>query len=413
MITGSHNPADYNGFKICVGRDTIHGHQIQELRAIMEKNRAERSRPHAKARSPTARSSRPTSNIWSRTRARSRARKSSSTPATAPRARSPRAFQAPGRGRRPAFLRARRPLPEPPSGPDRRRRISRISSRRCARKRPTSASPSTATPIASASSTRTAAIIFGDELMVLFSRDILREKPGRDDHLRSEVEPPPLQRHRRSRRQTDHVEDRPLPHQIQDEGNRPRSPARCPAIFSSRTATSVTTTRSTPALRVFEIASRHAGPLSSLLEDLPPTRLHARDPRRLRGREEVPARRGNQAPPRAPSTRSTTSTASAWTSATAGAWCALRTRSPCSCSASRRRTLHAWRRSAPWWKPSFTPPRSRSVTRRFRPRLPLRTNLICCVASGMSTPPCARENPTLCLALYTLGRWLARVGAPN
>jgi phosphomannomutase/phosphoglucomutase len=37
MITGSHNPADYNGFKICVGRDTIHGHQIQELRAIMEK----------------------------------------------------------------------------------------------------------------------------------------------------------------------------------------------------------------------------------------------------------------------------------------------------------------------------------------------------------------------------------------
>lgn len=37
MVTGSHNPADYNGFKICVGRDTIHGHQIQELRALMEK----------------------------------------------------------------------------------------------------------------------------------------------------------------------------------------------------------------------------------------------------------------------------------------------------------------------------------------------------------------------------------------
>ncbi|MBY0469885.1 phosphomannomutase/phosphoglucomutase [bacterium] len=37
MVTGSHNPAEYNGFKICVGRDTIHGHQIQELRALMEK----------------------------------------------------------------------------------------------------------------------------------------------------------------------------------------------------------------------------------------------------------------------------------------------------------------------------------------------------------------------------------------
>ncbi len=37
MVTGSHNPSDYNGFKICVGKDTIHGHQIQELRTIMER----------------------------------------------------------------------------------------------------------------------------------------------------------------------------------------------------------------------------------------------------------------------------------------------------------------------------------------------------------------------------------------
>jgi phosphomannomutase/phosphoglucomutase len=37
MITGSHNPADYNGFKTCVGKDTIYGTQIQEMRALMEK----------------------------------------------------------------------------------------------------------------------------------------------------------------------------------------------------------------------------------------------------------------------------------------------------------------------------------------------------------------------------------------
>lgn len=36
MVTGSHNPADYNGFKICAGRDTLHGSQIQELRKIIE-----------------------------------------------------------------------------------------------------------------------------------------------------------------------------------------------------------------------------------------------------------------------------------------------------------------------------------------------------------------------------------------
>jgi phosphomannomutase/phosphoglucomutase len=37
MVTGSHNPADYNGFKVCVGKDTIHGSQIQDLRVLMEK----------------------------------------------------------------------------------------------------------------------------------------------------------------------------------------------------------------------------------------------------------------------------------------------------------------------------------------------------------------------------------------
>ena len=36
MVTGSHNPSNYNGFKICVGKDTIHGHQIQEIRVLME-----------------------------------------------------------------------------------------------------------------------------------------------------------------------------------------------------------------------------------------------------------------------------------------------------------------------------------------------------------------------------------------
>jgi phosphomannomutase len=37
MITGSHNPPDYNGFKISVGKATIFGEEIQELRKIIEK----------------------------------------------------------------------------------------------------------------------------------------------------------------------------------------------------------------------------------------------------------------------------------------------------------------------------------------------------------------------------------------
>ncbi|WP_018086438.1 phosphomannomutase/phosphoglucomutase [Desulfurispora thermophila] len=37
MITGSHNPAEDNGFKIALGPGTIHGAKIQELRQIIEK----------------------------------------------------------------------------------------------------------------------------------------------------------------------------------------------------------------------------------------------------------------------------------------------------------------------------------------------------------------------------------------
>ncbi len=36
MITGSHNPAEFNGFKLCVGKETIYGEEIQKIRKIME-----------------------------------------------------------------------------------------------------------------------------------------------------------------------------------------------------------------------------------------------------------------------------------------------------------------------------------------------------------------------------------------
>jgi len=36
MITASHNPPEYNGFKMCKGIDSIHGDQIQKIREIIE-----------------------------------------------------------------------------------------------------------------------------------------------------------------------------------------------------------------------------------------------------------------------------------------------------------------------------------------------------------------------------------------
>lgn len=37
QVTGSHNPPEYNGFKLCIGKTTIHGEEIQELRRIIER----------------------------------------------------------------------------------------------------------------------------------------------------------------------------------------------------------------------------------------------------------------------------------------------------------------------------------------------------------------------------------------
>ncbi len=36
MITGSHNPPEYNGFKVVCGAPTIYGEEIQELRRMIE-----------------------------------------------------------------------------------------------------------------------------------------------------------------------------------------------------------------------------------------------------------------------------------------------------------------------------------------------------------------------------------------
>ncbi|RLG13098.1 phosphomannomutase [Candidatus Pacearchaeota archaeon] len=36
QVTGSHNPPEFNGFKICIGKETIFGPQIQKIREIIE-----------------------------------------------------------------------------------------------------------------------------------------------------------------------------------------------------------------------------------------------------------------------------------------------------------------------------------------------------------------------------------------
>jgi phosphomannomutase / phosphoglucomutase len=38
MVTGSHNPPEYNGFKLSIGRETIFGEEIQKLKQIVHQN---------------------------------------------------------------------------------------------------------------------------------------------------------------------------------------------------------------------------------------------------------------------------------------------------------------------------------------------------------------------------------------
>jgi len=45
MITGSHNPPEYNGFKVGGGKTTFHGAEIQELRKLIEAGDFERGSP--------------------------------------------------------------------------------------------------------------------------------------------------------------------------------------------------------------------------------------------------------------------------------------------------------------------------------------------------------------------------------
>ena len=53
QITGSHNPPEYNGFKICINKTTIHGKEIQKIREICEKGKFNKGSGNVDKRSVT------------------------------------------------------------------------------------------------------------------------------------------------------------------------------------------------------------------------------------------------------------------------------------------------------------------------------------------------------------------------
>ena len=116
MITGSHNPPEFNGFKIAIGKSTIWGPRIQELRGVIERrdfesgagalSQADIVGPY---REMVAREDPPRAPAAGRGRRRQRHRRDRRAAAAA---------RAGLRGHR-ALVRARRHLPRPLPRPDR------------------------------------------------------------------------------------------------------------------------------------------------------------------------------------------------------------------------------------------------------------------------------------------------------
>ena len=243
QVTGSHNPADYNGFKMLLNGRSVFGAGDPGPRPPRRRRRLERGRRRGQRRTT---SSTIMSTRWSRA-STARPIGSAGTPATAPAARSLEKLvkRLPGEHHT-LYTEVDGTLPQPPPRPDGRgqsrrpeeagrRQGPRLRHRLRRRRRP-----------------HRRGRWPGPRDLGRPAADHPR-RPGaqgparRDDHRRRQGQPDPVRPHRRNGRHAADVEHRPQPDQVEDEGNRRAAGGRDerPHLLQASNGTA-STTRSTP-----------------------------------------------------------------------------------------------------------------------------------------------------------------------
>ena len=216
QVTGSHNPADYNGFKMLLNGRSVFGEEIQALGRRAEvadwiegAGRGHRSRRYRRLCRRLAQGFR-----WPRR---------SASAGTMAMARAARFSSGCSSGSRASITRStpRSTAPSPTITP-----IPTVEANLADLKALVADKKLDFGIAFDGDADRIGAVdgegrvIWGDQLLMVLADPVLKDLPWRDDYRRRQGQPDPVRPHRRDRRHAADVEDRPQPDQVEDEGNR-------------------------------------------------------------------------------------------------------------------------------------------------------------------------------------------------